>query len=164
MQKAWDFGIVETKFNCILQEGNQIDVARIHAENAQENGQWLHAIPVPSVDSWAKWFVPRRSEKAERTHSVSLLKWRKSLLRQHLCRYFQRDQSGEMRCCSKCSSRSSREKQPSEIPRTSAKISVWTHCSWVYRCTLDNSIGWSWMETFFIYIKPEKKSFWDNVN
>ena len=48
-QKPWDFGIVKTTLNGILQEENQIDVARILEANAQESGQWLHAIPVPSL-------------------------------------------------------------------------------------------------------------------
>ena len=51
MQKVWDFEIVETTLNGILRGGNQFNLAWILAANAQEFGQWLHAIPMPSPET-----------------------------------------------------------------------------------------------------------------
>ena len=51
-QKAWSLGITEKTQNNLLVRGTHIDTARVRAASAPESGQWLHAIPVPSLGTF----------------------------------------------------------------------------------------------------------------
>ena len=51
-QKEWRLGITKKTQNCLLEGGPHIDTARVRTASAPYNGQWLHAILVPSLDTF----------------------------------------------------------------------------------------------------------------
>ena len=48
-QKAWDRASCEQRVKTLLQGFNQVDRARFLAASQVESGQWLNAVPVPSL-------------------------------------------------------------------------------------------------------------------
>ena len=48
-QKAWDQAACQQKLNHLLSNSSQVDRARILAASQRESGQWLNAVPVPSL-------------------------------------------------------------------------------------------------------------------